>query len=342
MTLRRIVPNLNVDDATTGHDFYEEFLGLRKEFDMGWVASFRSPTNPSVQVSLVSGDATAPEQSLLSVPWPTSTPPMRRRNAAVTRSSTHSPRSPGGYDGSSSEILTASWSTSSGTRTSEGEPLIAAEQLGPAMGSRPSLTAVHLEAYARTIPRRTTPSLSLVAGSSSCGRDRRGGTGSLPGALTVVSVLAPRPGLPSAEDPAWVGALGLVLAAAQGIPTAWRRLRPVAVAAIVLPAYLMYALIVDPVPPYAGWVVLFAVVVYSHRHEHAALRGAIITLVLMAAIGVVALISATGREAAPIALLITVVVALAAALTRAERGRIAAVRAQAALEERLRVARDLP
>ena len=67
MILRRIVPNLNVDNATTGHDFYEEFLGLRKEFDMGWIASFRSPTNPSVQVSLVSGDATASEQSLLSV-----------------------------------------------------------------------------------------------------------------------------------------------------------------------------------------------------------------------------------------------------------------------------------
>jgi hypothetical protein len=33
MVLRRIVPNLNVDDATTGHAFYEEFLGLRKEFD---------------------------------------------------------------------------------------------------------------------------------------------------------------------------------------------------------------------------------------------------------------------------------------------------------------------
>ncbi len=67
MTSHRIVPNLNVDDATTGHDFYEEFLGLRKEFDMGWIASFRSPTNPSVQVSIVAGDATAPEQSLLSV-----------------------------------------------------------------------------------------------------------------------------------------------------------------------------------------------------------------------------------------------------------------------------------
>jgi predicted enzyme related to lactoylglutathione lyase len=67
MILRRIVPNLTVDDASTGHDFYEGFLGLRKEFDLGWVASFRSPDNPSVQVSLVSGDPTAPEPSSLSV-----------------------------------------------------------------------------------------------------------------------------------------------------------------------------------------------------------------------------------------------------------------------------------
>ena len=67
MDPHRIVPNLNVDDATTGHDFYEEFLGLEKQFDLGWVASFRSKTHPSVQVSLVSGDASAPEQSSLSV-----------------------------------------------------------------------------------------------------------------------------------------------------------------------------------------------------------------------------------------------------------------------------------
>jgi predicted enzyme related to lactoylglutathione lyase len=67
MFLRRIVPNLTVGDAATGHDFYEDFLGLRKEFDLGWVASFRSPTNPSVQVSLVSSDPTAPEPSSLSV-----------------------------------------------------------------------------------------------------------------------------------------------------------------------------------------------------------------------------------------------------------------------------------
>jgi predicted enzyme related to lactoylglutathione lyase len=67
MAVRRIIPNLDVDDASTGHDFYEDFLGLRKQFDLGWVASFRSPTNPSIQVSLVAGDPTAPEPSAMSV-----------------------------------------------------------------------------------------------------------------------------------------------------------------------------------------------------------------------------------------------------------------------------------
>ena len=67
MEIRRIVPNHDVDDATTGHDFYEDFLGLRKEFDLGWVVSFRSPANPSIQVSLVSGDPTAPEPSVMTV-----------------------------------------------------------------------------------------------------------------------------------------------------------------------------------------------------------------------------------------------------------------------------------
>ena len=67
MQLHGIVPNLNVDDATAGHDFYEEFLGLEKQFDLGWVTSFRSPSNPSIQVTLVGTDETAPEQSSMSV-----------------------------------------------------------------------------------------------------------------------------------------------------------------------------------------------------------------------------------------------------------------------------------
>jgi uncharacterized glyoxalase superfamily protein PhnB len=38
-----------------------------KEFDLGWIASFRSPENRSIQVSLVSRDASAPEDSAISV-----------------------------------------------------------------------------------------------------------------------------------------------------------------------------------------------------------------------------------------------------------------------------------
>jgi hypothetical protein len=45
--IKRIIPNLNVTDATAGHEFYVEFLGLEKAFDLGWIASFRSPGNPA-------------------------------------------------------------------------------------------------------------------------------------------------------------------------------------------------------------------------------------------------------------------------------------------------------
>lgn len=67
MQLHRIIPNLTVADPTSGHDFYEGFLGLEKQFDMGWVASFRSPFDPSIQVTLVADDPTAPEPSSMSV-----------------------------------------------------------------------------------------------------------------------------------------------------------------------------------------------------------------------------------------------------------------------------------
>jgi predicted enzyme related to lactoylglutathione lyase len=67
VVVHRIIPNLKVDDAGAGHAFYAEFLGLEKEFDLGWVASFRDPENRSIQVSLVSADATAPEDSVMTV-----------------------------------------------------------------------------------------------------------------------------------------------------------------------------------------------------------------------------------------------------------------------------------
>lgn len=65
--IHRIVPNLKVAEAGVGHEFYVDFLGLEPAFDLGWVASFRSPENRSIQVQLVSGDAAAPEDSAISV-----------------------------------------------------------------------------------------------------------------------------------------------------------------------------------------------------------------------------------------------------------------------------------
>lgn len=67
MRAKRITANLRVADIEAAKDFYTEFLGLEtEEFNMGWVARYTSPEN-GVNVQLVTGDATAPEDSAISV-----------------------------------------------------------------------------------------------------------------------------------------------------------------------------------------------------------------------------------------------------------------------------------
>jgi hypothetical protein len=86
--IRRIVPNLKVDDAETGHAFHTEFLGLKPEFDLGWVVSFRDPNNRSARVSLVSADGTAPEDSVMTVRVADVDAAHVRARELATRSST--------------------------------------------------------------------------------------------------------------------------------------------------------------------------------------------------------------------------------------------------------------
>jgi catechol 2,3-dioxygenase-like lactoylglutathione lyase family enzyme len=63
----RITANLRVPDVEEAKSFYTGFLGLStEEFTMGWVARYTSP-DTGVNVQLVSGDATAPEDSVISV-----------------------------------------------------------------------------------------------------------------------------------------------------------------------------------------------------------------------------------------------------------------------------------
>ncbi|MCZ2814150.1 MULTISPECIES: VOC family protein [unclassified Modestobacter] len=67
MRVVRILTNLSVPDLEEATGFYTGFLGLStEEFSLGWVARYTSPdTGESVQ--LVTRDATAPEDSAISV-----------------------------------------------------------------------------------------------------------------------------------------------------------------------------------------------------------------------------------------------------------------------------------
>jgi predicted enzyme related to lactoylglutathione lyase len=67
MRAKRVLANLRVPDIEEAKRFYTEFLGLStEEFNMGWVARYTSPDS-GTSVQLVTRDASAPEDSVISV-----------------------------------------------------------------------------------------------------------------------------------------------------------------------------------------------------------------------------------------------------------------------------------
>ena len=67
MRVTGIHSNLPVAGIDAARDFYADYLGLSvEEFNMGWVARYSSPDG-SASVQLVTRDATAPEDSVISV-----------------------------------------------------------------------------------------------------------------------------------------------------------------------------------------------------------------------------------------------------------------------------------
>ncbi len=67
MRVKRITANLRVADIEATKSFYTDYLGLRtEEFNMGWVARYTDP-DTAVNVQLVTGDASAAEDSVISV-----------------------------------------------------------------------------------------------------------------------------------------------------------------------------------------------------------------------------------------------------------------------------------
>jgi len=67
MQAERIMANLRVADIDAAKGFYTDYLGLStEEFNMGWVARYASP-DTGANVQLVTRDASAPEDSVISV-----------------------------------------------------------------------------------------------------------------------------------------------------------------------------------------------------------------------------------------------------------------------------------
>ncbi len=56
MTINRAVPNISSDRAGETRDFFTELLGFEVAMDLGWVITLASPTNPSVQVTIIGSD----------------------------------------------------------------------------------------------------------------------------------------------------------------------------------------------------------------------------------------------------------------------------------------------
>lgn len=67
MQATKIFANLRVADIEAAKGFYTDYLGLtNEEFNLGWVARYSS-ADAGARLQLVTGDATAAEDSVISV-----------------------------------------------------------------------------------------------------------------------------------------------------------------------------------------------------------------------------------------------------------------------------------
>ena len=52
----RAVPNIRTERPAETRDFFVELLGFEVAMDIGWVVTVTSPTDPAVQVNIISND----------------------------------------------------------------------------------------------------------------------------------------------------------------------------------------------------------------------------------------------------------------------------------------------
>ncbi|MDA0563914.1 VOC family protein [Streptomonospora sp. S1-112] len=66
MSVRRVVPVVRSEAVRETRAFYG-LLGFEQVMDLGWIATFASPTVPAAQVSVMASDLTAPVAPDMSV-----------------------------------------------------------------------------------------------------------------------------------------------------------------------------------------------------------------------------------------------------------------------------------
>jgi signal transduction histidine kinase len=177
--------------------------------------------------------------------------------------------------------------------------------------------------------------------------------------VTALQLVGPRAGSPVRTPDLLAGpggsALGVVAALVGGAVLLWRRSRPRGVLAVCVAAYGVNAVIVPGVPPYAGWLALYAAGVYRRPAAWAGYTVAAGAITLVAVFAACALVYPKTAGELVLLIAVTVTVALAGTLVRSRRAQLGALRdraaalerervsaaARAAAEERLRIARDV-
>jgi len=177
--------------------------------------------------------------------------------------------------------------------------------------------------------------------------------------VTALQVTGPRTGSPGHAPDLLAGLAGATVGVAAaligGVALWWRHSRPVGVLAVCVAGYGVNAAVVPGVPPYAGWVALYAAGVYGGQARRAGYAVAAGAVALGLVFGVCAL--AYPKTAGELVALIagTVTAGLLGMLVRSRRAQLGALRdraaalgrerepaaARGAAEERLRIARDV-
>jgi signal transduction histidine kinase len=177
--------------------------------------------------------------------------------------------------------------------------------------------------------------------------------------VTALQLAAPRAGSPVRASDLLAGAasetVGMTAALAGGVALWWRRSRPVSVLAVCVLAYAVNAVMVPGVPPYAGWLALYAAGAYGRQAARAWYAAAAGAAALVAVFAACTLLYPKTVGELVLLIAVTAIAALTGTLVRSRRAQLAALRdragalerervsaeARAAAEERLRIARDV-